>query len=56
MYVVVHRILQGQDGNQGVEFRYIGEFDTEEEAKQWIEEHKVNNGWHSYTVAHQERM
>lgn len=52
MFVVYEVIAQGQDGNQGVEYKRLKEFKELEEANEFMKQQEMDkpNGWHSYTI------
>lgn len=52
MFVVYEVVAQGQDGNQGVEYKRLKEFKELEEANEFLKQQEMDrpNGWYSYTI------
>ena len=52
MFVVYEVVAQGQDGNQGVEYKRLKEFKELEEANEFLKQQELDrpNGWYSYTI------
>lgn len=48
-YRIVHSILQGQSGNEGVEYEILDGFTTYKEAQEQIAT-MPHNGWHNYKI------
>jgi hypothetical protein len=48
-YRIIHSILQGQSGNEGVEYEILDGFTTYKEAQEQIEI-MPHNGWHNYKI------
>lgn len=53
-YVVYRRVLQGADGNQGVEYELAAQFETADEANAFIAKQTDKNGWVDYVVERSE--
>lgn len=50
---IIHRMLLGQSGNDGIEYEVIPDFVSTEEAKRYIHEKCQINGWHDYLIVDQ---
>ena len=50
MYVIEHKMLLGQDGNAGVQYKTEGRFSTKEDAEKYVADDCVHNGWHEYKI------
>ena len=48
-YRIIHSILQGQSGNEGVEYEILDGFTTYKEAQEQIAI-MPHNGWHNYKI------
>ena len=48
-YRIIHSILQGQSGNEGVEYEILDGFTTYKEAQEQIAT-MPHNGWHNYKI------
>lgn len=53
-YVVYRRVLQGADGNQGVEYELAAQFETADEANAFIAQQTDKNGWVDYVAERRE--
>lgn len=52
MFVVYEVVAQGQDGNQGIEYKRLKSFKDLEEANDFMKQQEMDkpNGWYSYTI------
>lgn len=50
MYRIIHTILLGQDGNEGLEQEIIEGFESRKQAQEFIDKNFEQNGWHRFEI------